>query len=127
MRRDFDGRKFQAFKKAAGIPQGLKQPDVLSNLRVLTENGMTNTGALLFSKTVPKFFLQASVTCALFQGTSKTKILDQATFQGNIVENYQNAISYLFSHLNTEYVIKGGHSQGKKSSNFLMRHSGRAS
>ena len=108
MSRDFDGRKFQAFKKTADIPQGLKQRDVLSNLQVLTENGMTNTGALLFSKTVPKFFLQASVTCALFQGTSKTKILDQATFQGNIAENYQNAISYLFSHLNTEYVIKGG-------------------
>ena len=108
IRRDFDGRKFLAFKRAAGIPQGLKERDVLSNLQVLTESGMTNAGVLLFSKAVPKFLLQASVTCALFQGTSKTKILDQATFQGNIAENYQDAISYLFSHLNTEYVIKGG-------------------
>ena len=108
MRRDFDVGKFHAFRKATGIPPDLKRQDVLKNLQILTENGMTNSGALLFSKTVPKFFLQASVTCALFQGASKTKILDQTTFQGNIAENYQNAISYLFSHLNTEYVIKGG-------------------
>lgn len=108
MRSDFDPRKYAAFSRAARIPRNLKQEDVLKNLQVLTEEGMTNAGALLFSKQAPKFFLQASLTCALFQGTTKTKILDQATFQGNIAENYDDAMSYLLSHLNTEYVIKGG-------------------
>lgn len=48
------------------------------------------------------------VTCALFQGNTRTKVLDQSTFKGNIAENYQDAMSYLLSHLNTEYVIRGG-------------------
>ena len=108
MSRDFDGKKFLAFKRAAVIPQGLKREDILSNLQVLTENGMTNAGVLLFSKSVSKFFLQASVTCALFQGNTKTKVLDHATFQGNISENFDNTMSYLRAHLNTEYVIKAG-------------------
>ena len=108
MRRDFDSKKYQAFKRAAGIPQNLRRDDVLRNLQILDEEGMTNAGVLLFGKKVSKFFLQASVTCALFQGTTRTKVLDQSTFQGNIAENYQDAMSYLLSHLNTEYVIRGG-------------------
>jgi ATP-dependent DNA helicase RecG len=108
MRRDFDNKKYQAFKRAADIPQNLRPNDVLRNLQVLSGEGITNAGVLLFGKQVSKFLLQASITCALFQGTSKTKVLDQATFQGNIAENYNDAMSYLLSHLNTEYVIKGG-------------------
>jgi len=108
MRRDFDTKKYQTFKRAAGIPQNLRRDDVLRNLQILNEEGMTNAGVLLFGKKVSKFFLQASLTCALFQGTTRTKVLDQSTFQGNIAENYQDAMSYLLSHLNTEYVIKGG-------------------
>jgi len=34
--------------------------------------------------------------------------LDHAIYQGSVTENYQSAISYLKSHLNTEYVIKDG-------------------
>ena len=108
MRMDFDREKYTAFCGLAGIPPNLSREDVLRNLQVLTEEGMTNAGVLFFSKNITKFFLQASLTCALFQGTTKTKILDQTTFQGNIQENYNSAISYLVSHLNTEYVIKGG-------------------
>jgi ATP-dependent DNA helicase RecG len=108
MRRDFDSAKYQAFVKVADIPAGLKREDVLSNLRVLTEEGMSNAGVLLFGKRVPNFFLQASLSCALFQGTSKTKILDHVVFEGSVQENYDAATSYLKSHLNTEYVIKGG-------------------
>lgn len=108
MRRDFDSRKYLDFVQIAAIPSGLRKEDVLRNLKVLTDQGMTNAGALLFGKKVSQFFLQASLTCALFQGTSKSKVLDHAIYQGSITENYQSALSYLMSHLNTEYVIKGG-------------------
>jgi ATP-dependent DNA helicase RecG len=108
MRRDFDSKKYQAFVKASDIPASLKRDDVLNNLRVLTEEGVTNAGVLLFGKHVPRFFLQASLSCALFQGTSKTKILDHVVFEGSVQENYDAATSCLKSHLNTEYVIKGG-------------------
>jgi ATP-dependent DNA helicase RecG len=108
MRKDFDSAKYQAFVKASGIPATVRKEDVLSNLHVVTEEGITNAGALLFGKNVPKFFLQASISCALFQGTSKTKILDRTVIEGGVQEIYDASIPYLKSHLNTEYVIKGG-------------------
>ncbi len=86
MRRDLDAKKYAAFRQAADIPAKLRRGDVLRNLQLITDRGMSNAGVLLLSKNVPKFFLQASLTCALFQGTTKTKILDQATFQGDIAK-----------------------------------------
>jgi len=108
MERDFDPKKYRAFVRAAGIPSGMKTEDVLRNLEVLTDEGMSNAGALFFSKRVPKFFLEAKINCALFQGTGKTKILDQQIYEGNIVETHRAAIAYLEAHLNTEYVIRSG-------------------
>ncbi len=108
MRRDFDSAKYQAFVKTANIPTGLRKEDVLKNLHIISDEGMTNAGVLLFGKRIPRFFLQASLSCALFQGKTKTKILDHTIFEGSIQDNYDAATSYLKSHLNTEYVIKGG-------------------
>lgn len=108
MRKDFDSAKYQAFVKIANIPTGLRKEDVLKNLHVLSKEGMANAGVLLFGRRIPNFFLQASLSCALFQGKTKTKILDHRVLDGSIQENYGAATSYLQSHLNTEYVIKGG-------------------
>ena len=105
---DFSARRFSAFVRAARIPHGLKREDILKNLGVLRKDGMTNAGALLFSKKPSDFFLSAKVNCALFQGTSKTTILDQQIYDGGITEVYEDAIKYLRNHLSTEYVITDG-------------------
>jgi len=86
----------------------LKRQDVLRNLDILTDDGMRNAGVLLFAKMISRFCLQASVTCVLFRGTSKVKILDKQTYQGGILDTYRDTMSYIFSHLNTEFIIKGG-------------------
>jgi ATP-dependent DNA helicase RecG len=106
--KDFNGKQYAVFRRMAKIPNKLKKVHVLQNLRLLGGEGMTNAGVLLLGKDIPRFHLQAAVSCALFQGTSKSKILDRAVFHGTIVDNYNNAMSYLRSHLNTEYVIKDG-------------------
>jgi len=108
MERDFDADRYRAFARAAGIPSGLKRQDVLRNLDILTDDGIRNAGVLVFAKAVSRFYLQASVTCALFQGPSKVKILDKQTYQGGILGTYHDTMAYLFSHLNTEYIIRGG-------------------
>ena len=108
MRKDFDAARYQSFVKLAGIPGGLKREDVLKNLHILSGEGMMNAGVLLFGKNISDFFLQATLSCTLFQGKTKTKILDHTVYDGNIYENYNAATSYLLSHLNTEYVIKSG-------------------
>lgn len=106
--RDLDPRKYRAFARLSAIPKGMSRDDVLSNLHVLAAEGMTNVGSLLFAKDVGRFHLQASVICALFQGHTTTKILDKEVHRNGVLMDYENAITYLTSHLNTEYVIKGG-------------------
>ena len=62
----------------------------------------------MFAKDPAKFFLQAVVVCAVFQGKGKAKIIDKRTVGGTIVECYTGTMAYLREHLNTEYVIRGG-------------------
>jgi ATP-dependent DNA helicase RecG len=69
---------------------------------------VVNTATLLFAKQVSRFSLQAKLVCAVFQGTSKSKILDKQTFQDGVLQDYQAAMSYLSSRLNTEYIIQSG-------------------
>ncbi len=108
MDRDFDTNKYRAFVKSANLPSGLRRSDVLSNLNLVTDGQVVNTATLLFAKQVSRFSLQAKLVCAVFQGTSKFKILDKQTFQDGVLQDYQAAMSYLSSRLNTEYIIQSG-------------------
>lgn len=103
--KDLTRKSYRVFAKIAGIPSNLEMLDSLRNLKLLTDKGMTNAGALILGRQGSRHIISATVMCALFQGTNKTKILDQKLFDGDVVSNYQNALLYLQSHLNTEYII----------------------
>ena len=103
--RDLSQSEYAAFAKYAGIDPNLDMLDTLRNISLVTDDGMTNAGCLVLSRTIAKFLVSATVTCALFQGTTKTKILDQKVFSEDIASNYRNALQYLQAHLNTEYII----------------------
>lgn len=81
---------------------------VLSSLGALDKKKVTHAGALMFAKDIVRHVPQAMITCALFQGKDKVKILDRKEFAGDVYSNYQNALVYLKSKLNTEFIIKGG-------------------
>ena len=106
MEHDFSIEKYQKFMKSTEIPMDLDRIDLLENLKALRNGRMTNAGALLFCTKASDFLISATITCVLFQGNTKTRILDQKFFDGDLLSNYQGAISYLLSHLNTEYIIK---------------------
>ena len=108
LEKDFDNRKYAAFLRASRIPRRLKREDVLRNLHLLADDGVRNAGVLLFAKDPAKFFLQAVVVCAVFQGKGKAKIIDKRTVGGTLVECYTGTMAYFREHLNTEYVIRGG-------------------
>ena len=103
--KDLARKSYRAFAKVAGIPSSLDMLDSLRNLKLLTDKGMTNAGALILGRQGSRYLISATVMCVLFQGTTKTKILDQKLFDGDVVSNYRNALLYLQSHLNTEYII----------------------
>ena len=93
MDQDFDAGKYRRFADAASLPAGLRQNDVLQNLKVVDVGNMTNAGALVFAKDVSKFFLQASVVCVLFQGTGKSKVLDKRVFADGVASDFEGAMT----------------------------------
>ncbi|MDA3798453.1 MAG: putative DNA binding domain-containing protein [Kiritimatiellae bacterium] len=105
---DFDPEKYSLFANVALIPEELQRNDVLINLKVVENGQMTNAGALVFSRDVSKFFLQASVVCVLFQGTSKSKVLDKQVFAGGVAFDFDGAMTWLLAHMDTEYIIGAG-------------------
>jgi ATP-dependent DNA helicase RecG len=108
IKKDFNESNFKIFLEKTGISPVLKNKEILENLQLLKEGYIKNAGVLLFSKKITDFFLQATITCVLYRGKTKYKILDRKEYDGDIYSNYENAIIYLQSKLNTEFIIKSG-------------------
>lgn len=106
--KDFDKVGYQYFLKEAGISSVIKKDDLLDNLELLEGKYLRNAGVMLFCKKITKHIRNATVSCIVFQGTTKYKIIDSKEFAGNLYANYEDVINYLKSKLNTEYIIKGG-------------------
>ncbi len=104
--KDFNKEKFRSFIKKANIDSKLSQKHILENLGLFTDNKLNNTGVMFFSHNISKFFLNAVIGCVLYEGTSKTKILDKAEFDEDFVSNFNNAVIFALRNLRTEYVIK---------------------
>ena len=103
--RDFNNNKFKEYISKAGISTVHKDTDILRNLNLMEGSKLKNAGVLFFSRDITKFFMSAIVSCVLFEGTSNTIILDKKEFDADIMSNYENAIMYIFSKLNTNYII----------------------
>ena len=56
-------------------------------------------------KDIKKYFIQADVTCVLFEGTS-VNIIDKKTFSGGFLNNFEEAFKFIRSKLNTKYIIE---------------------
>jgi ATP-dependent DNA helicase RecG len=106
--KDFSLLKFREFLKKARISRVLETKDLLSNLSLLADGRLKNAGVLLFARQITRFFIQATITSVLYQGQTKYKVLDRKEFDKDIFSNYQDALIYLQSKLNTEYIIGGG-------------------
>jgi len=57
--KDFDNEKFQYYLKLAGVSNNLSKEEILKNLRVLTNDGFTNAGALFFAKEPYKYIISS--------------------------------------------------------------------
>ncbi|NOY81147.1 MAG: hypothetical protein GXP31_09095 [Kiritimatiellaeota bacterium] len=98
---------YARFAKRAGLPEGLNARQALENLHLVRDGYMTNAGAWLLAEDILKFNSAANVSCALFMGVTKTRILDRKDFNGDVYSNYQATIDYLLDKLNTELIITG--------------------
>src|SRR3989344_1863405 len=104
---DFDKHKFRTFLQKANISSVIKSEKILENLQLIEKGHLKNAGVLFFCHKVTKFFISATITCVLYRGNDKYKVLDRKEFDADLYSNYQNAILYLENNLRTEYIIKG--------------------
>lgn len=108
LKKDFNKGAFHTFLKLAKITPILETKKILDNLSLFKGKLIKNAGVLLFCRKITKFSQNATITCVLFQGKDKYKILDRKEFDEDLYSNYQSVFNYLQSKLNTEYIIRGG-------------------
>ena len=105
----FNKSKFEDFVKRARLSRTISDEDILKNIGVLTKNGkFRNAGVLFFCDNIEKFFRHAIVTCVLYKGTDKYKIIDRKDFTEDAISNYNGTMAFLMRNLRLEYEIKAG-------------------
>lgn len=105
---DLDHVEFETFRKDAGISSGVSLEQIIHNLKLTVPDGTFKNGAVLFFAKKPEsFFEKAVIRCLLFEGVSKTKILDDKVFGGPLMQQYHQAIRWIKGKIDVRYVIEG--------------------
>ncbi len=108
---DFEGTKWRYFLDKTRITPPENSEDLLTNLGFAEDRAgfrITNAGALFFGRNIESHIRHNFITCVLFKGTTKTKILDRKDFKVDLLSNYENAFRFLQQHLKFEYLIEDG-------------------
>ncbi len=87
----------------------VKPFQLLENLDLAKNGKLTNAALLLFGKRPSRFFLgQYEIKCGVFPDDKTYSILlDDHEFSGNLIENFNSAISFLHRHINVGYQKNG--------------------
>jgi len=104
--RDFDDEKFDYYLKLAGISNNMPREDILKNLRVLTNEGMTNAGVLYFSRQPYKYIISSKIRCIHFNDDDRIDILDKKEVDRGIIGNIEYAVGYLKERIPVRFKIK---------------------
>ncbi len=103
----FSKTKFDLFIQKANLSRTISDEDILKNLGVLTETRkFKNAGVLFFCDNIEKFFRHAIITCVLYKGNDKYKIIDRKDFTEDTISNYNGVMAFLMRNLRLEYKIE---------------------
>ena len=104
---DLDDQTWARFSRRAKIPESMDRMVALRNLGLLDgEDRMTQAGAWLLARDVRRFTTTAHVSCALFLGTEKVRILDRRDFHSDIPTMVDDAVAWILTKINVEFIIK---------------------
>ena len=104
---DLDEETWARFSGRAKIPETMDRMVALRNLALLdAEDGMTYAGAWLLARDIRRFTTTAHVSCALFLGTEKVRILDRRDFHGNVPTMVDDAVAWILTKVNVEFIIR---------------------
>lgn len=105
---DIDSRNFKEFMEKAHLSNTLPIKQLFDNLELNTDTGVPkNAAALFFGREPERKFPHAVIRCLRFKGLDKVHIIDDKTFGGPLYQQYLDALSWIESKLEVEYIIKG--------------------
>ena len=105
---NLDEETWARFRRRAKIPDHMEPRTALENLDLLAGDGrITSAGAWLLARDIRKFHSSAHLSCALFQGTTKTEILDRRDFARDAYSMIDGAMTWVRSKINVRYIITG--------------------
>lgn len=103
---DVDEEKVRIFLKIAKEERNLKirgnvpTKEVLTKLKLVKEDKLTNAGVLLFGKEPQRFFAQSEVRCARFKGDEAVKpFVDMKVFGGDLLNHVDKALNFTLEHI----------------------------
>ena len=104
---DLDEETWAQFSNRAKIPDAMDRIVARRNLGLLDgEDRMTHAGAWLLAHDIRRFTTSAHVSCALFMGTEKVRILDRRDFHRDIPAMIDDAVAWILTKINVEFIIK---------------------
>ena len=107
MESDLDDETWARFSERAKIPAAMERLVALRNLGLVDgQDRMTYAGAWLLARDIRRFTTTAHVSCALFMGTEKVRILDRRDFHSDIPTMIDEVIAWILTKINVEYIIK---------------------
>ena len=105
LERDLDEENWSQFQRRAKIPAEMEPATALRNLHLIGQDDrMTHAGAWLLADDITRYTLRAGVTCAVFRGVTKTRILDRKEFTGDLFSIFEDCMAYLQTKLNTALI-----------------------
>jgi len=108
LNKELDEDNFREFRYAANLGMSVSDEQILENLQVYDENDDVKSGGVLFFAKHPEnIYFHAIIRCVLFKGTDKVYILDDKTFGGPLLQQYNKAIEWLKGKLQVAYAIEG--------------------
>ncbi len=106
--KELDEDNFREFRYAAGLGMDISNEQILKNLHIYDENDDVKSGGVLFFAKHPEnIYFHAVIRCVLFKGMDKVYILDDKTFGGPLLQQYNKAIEWLMGKLQVSYEMEG--------------------
>ena len=95
------------FSQRAKIPEAMDRVAALRNLGLIdAQQRMTHAGAWLMASDIRTITTAAHVSCALFLGRTKSRILDRREFHSPVATMIDDVTAWILTKINVELIIK---------------------
>ncbi len=105
--KDFDKEKFLNYLEIASISPVLGRKELLKNLGVFKEYGLTNAGILFFAKDPQKFFPQSVYTAVVYKNVEGTDVVKREEIKGSLFEIVNKVMDFVKFYTKVAYRFTG--------------------